>query len=146
MAKKPYVVPTIIEYGTLEELTKALSSGGLVNGGLAQQVSLILPSDRNLKHGFTSVDNKQILSRLVELPITAWTYKTENQKVRHIGPMAQDFAASFGLGQDDKHINMVDANGVAFAAIQALYTMMQEKDAQLAELRTELDELKKRNQ
>jgi hypothetical protein len=40
---------------------------------------------------------------------------------RHIGPMAQDFHAAFGLdGTDDKHIATVDADGAALAAIQGL--------------------------
>jgi len=42
--------------------------------------------------------------------------------------MAQDFRAAFGLGEDDKHISTVDADGVALAAIQELYKASQEKD------------------
>jgi hypothetical protein len=38
--------------------------------------------------------------------------------VKHLRPMAQDFYAAFKLGMDDKHISMVDAHGVALAAIQ----------------------------
>ena len=34
--------------------------------------------------------------------------------------MAQDFHASFGLGNDDRTFHSVDAHGVALAAIQAL--------------------------
>jgi hypothetical protein len=41
--------------------------------------------------------------------------------VRHIGPMAQDFAAAFGFGDTDRKISFIDANGVATVAIQALY-------------------------
>ncbi len=40
---------------------------------------------------------------------------------RHVGPMAQDFYAAFGLGLDDKHITTIDEGGVALAAIQGLY-------------------------
>jgi trimeric autotransporter adhesin len=32
--------------------------------------------------------------------------------------MAQDFHAAFQVGDDDKHITTVDADGVALAAIQ----------------------------
>jgi hypothetical protein len=35
--------------------------------------------------------------------------------------MAQDFKATFELGDDDRTINMVDANGVVMVALQALY-------------------------
>ena len=34
------------------------------------------------------------------------------------GPMAQDFYAAFGLGNSDKSIGLLDASGVALAAIQ----------------------------
>ncbi len=54
------------------------------------------------------------------LPISKWSYKVEDGSVRHIGPMAQDFAAAFGLGSDDRSIGTVDADGVALAAMQAL--------------------------
>jgi hypothetical protein len=37
-----------------------------------------------------------------------------------MGPVAQDFRAAFGLGDSDKTITTVDADGVALAAIQGL--------------------------
>jgi trimeric autotransporter adhesin len=40
--------------------------------------------------------------------------------IRHLGPMAQDFKAAFGLGETDTGITSVDADGVALAAIQGL--------------------------
>ncbi len=138
MSKKTYERPDLIEYGTLEELTQSLSSGGV---GLALQSSIIL-SDQNIKREYAPVDTLSILNRVAQLPITTWSYKAEDQSVRHIGPMAQDFAAMFGVGQDDKHINMVDANGIALAAIQALYEKINERDVQIAELRAEVDALK----
>lgn len=57
--------------------------------------------------------------RLLELPVSYWTYDFE-PGVRHLGPMAQDFAAAFGLGSTNRKINMVDANGVAVIAVQTL--------------------------
>ena len=41
--------------------------------------------------------------------------------VRHVGPMAQDFYAAFGVGEDDRHITSIDEDGVALAAIKALH-------------------------
>ncbi len=32
--------------------------------------------------------------------------------IRHIGPAAQDFMATFGYGVDDTHITSTDADGV----------------------------------
>ena len=51
-------------------------------------------------------------------------------------PMAQDFHAAFGLGVSDKLIDTIDPDGVALAAIQGLHALVQEKDAEIAELRS----------
>jgi hypothetical protein len=48
--------------------------------------------------------------------------------------MAQDFAAAFGLGDDDTTINVVDANGVTMVSIQALHRRIQTLEARLAAL------------
>ena len=59
--------------------------------------------------------------------------------MRHLGPMAQDWAATFGLGEDDRTIAMVDASGVALVSIQALYQLIGELRQELAALREQLD-------
>lgn len=80
----------------------------------------ISASDRNLKENFAPVDGQETLARLAEIPITTWNYKAGTPGARHMSPMAQDFYAAFGLGEDDKHLSALDTNGVALAAIQAL--------------------------
>ncbi len=112
------------------------SRGGWGGGGgticTCNLVCTCIPiSDRNVKEAFHSIDPLSILDRLSELPITMWNYKWNDASVRHIGPMAQDFVAAFGVGEDDKHICPVDAQGVAFAAIQGLYRIAREKEVQL---------------
>lgn len=82
-------------------------------------------SDRAAKENFAPIDADTILERLAALPLTAWSYKEDPNHRRYIGPVAQDFHAAFNLG-DDKTINTLDADGVAFAAIQAL---ARERDA-----------------
>ena len=57
--------------------------------------------------------------------------------MRHLGPMAQDFKAAFGLGESDKMINIVDANGVLMVAVQALYRRVQALEAEVEALRAE---------
>ena len=57
--------------------------------------------------------------------------------------MAQDFHASFGVGEDIRRINTVDADGVALAAIQGLNQKLAEKDAEIQALRETVEELKK---
>jgi hypothetical protein len=89
-------------------------------------------SDREAKANVSSVDGAQILTLLAEIPISTWNYTSQDPAVRHMGPMAQDLYGAFGIGDDDRHISAVDADGVALAAIQGLYRLVQEKDAQLA--------------
>lgn len=61
-----------------------------------------------------------MLQRLVAMSIQQWRYIGQPGEVTHIGPMAQDFAAAFGVGENDTIISTVDADGVALAAIQGL--------------------------
>ena len=68
------------------------------------------------------------------MPIRTWSYRSEDSTVRHIGPTAQDFRAAFALGDGDKAIATVDADGVSLAAIQALVKRVAQLEAQLAQL------------
>jgi hypothetical protein len=83
-------------------------------------------SDRDLKTNFGSVDPADMLARVRALPVTTWNYTSDDPAIRHIGPMAQDFAALFGVGTDDRHIHLLDGQGVALAAIQGLLTEVEE--------------------
>lgn len=98
-------------------------------------------SDRASKEDFEAVDGRELLSRVANLPISKWSYKSEDRSVRHIGPVAQDFAEAFGLGSDDRSITTLDAEGVALASIQALYEMVREKDCEIELLKTRLSKL-----
>jgi hypothetical protein len=98
-------------------------------------------SDRNVKEHFSSVNPRDVLDKVSALPITEWNYITDGQTLRHIGPMAQDFYSAFNVGLDNKHISMVDADGVALAAIQGLN---QKVEADNADLRAENAALKSR--
>ena len=100
-------------------------------------------SDRNVKANFSAVEPRAILRTLAALPIQTWNFKNKSKTERHLGPVAQDFHAAFGLGQDDKHISTVDADGVALAAIQGLYQIVQEKDRQLQELQVRVRQLER---
>lgn len=101
-------------------------------------------SDRALKENFASVDGEDVLRKLASLPVATWNYRAERDDVRHIGPTSQDFARAFGLGDGDKTIATVDADGVALSAIQALYRMLLDVQAENRELRKALEELKSR--
>jgi hypothetical protein len=106
-------------------------------------------SDRNVKANFAPASGREILQRLAGIQIQTWVF-TNKPTVRHIGPMAQDFHAAFGVGEDDKHIGTIDSEGVALAAIQGLNEAVTElraevqaKDERIARLETSLKELEK---
>lgn len=94
-------------------------------------------SDRAAKENFAPVDGREVLDRLASIPIQTWNYKSQDAAIRHIGPVAQDFYAAFGLGEDDKHISTIDADGVALAAIQGLDSLSKEQAARIDELEAE---------
>jgi len=81
------------------------------------------------------VNGFQILERVAGLPVSTWRYSWEPPEVRHLGPMAQDWAAAFGLGMNDTTIAGVDANGVALVSIQALYQLVGDLRQEVTELR-----------
>ena len=99
-------------------------------------------SDRNSKEDFAAVNPRTVLEKVSALPITEWKYKVDADGTQHLGPMAQDFHAAFGLnGTDDKHIATVDEEGVALAAIQGLNQKLNDKDAEIQKLEERLEKL-----
>ncbi|HEU4741708.1 MAG TPA: tail fiber domain-containing protein, partial [Meiothermus sp.] len=145
--------PLILAYGpgdnipkvTVENTGDALFRGAVTANGFNNS------SDRNLKKNISSVNAQAILEKVVALPISRWSYKSDAANTAHIGPMAQDFHAAFGLnGADDKHINTIDEGGVALAAIQGLYELNRQLknenkalQERLAALEKELSSLKR---
>jgi len=97
-------------------------------------------SDRHLKENFETVSPEEVLAKVAALPISRWNFKGETETA-HVGPMAQDFHAAFGLGTDDKHIATVDADGVALAAIQGLNRKLEQKETEITELKEQLASL-----
>jgi hypothetical protein len=99
-------------------------------------------SDRAAKENFEPVDARDALERLRALPIATWNYRTQDASVRHMGPVAQDFHALFGLGASDTTIDTIDADGVALAAIQGLGALVAEQELRIAALEAELAALR----
>lgn len=87
-------------------------------------------SSRTLKRDFVPVDADSVLTRVLALPISTWQYRASNEGA-HMGPVAEDFHAAFGLGDSGRSISTVDADGVALAAIQGLYRKLQADNAVL---------------
>jgi hypothetical protein len=100
-------------------------------------------SDVNSKQDIVPVDSDDLLARIAELPIAEWSY-IDAPNERHIGPMAQDFHAAFGLGKSDKFIATLDSTGIALAGIKALKAENNSITMENRELRNELNELKVR--
>ena len=100
-------------------------------------------SDVNSKQDIVPVDSDDLLARVADLPIAEWSY-IDAPNERHIGPMAQDFHAAFGLGRSDKFIATLDSSGIALAAIKALKAENDRISAENQALRKELDEQKDR--
>jgi Chaperone of endosialidase len=115
-----------------------------VAGGVSA-TAFVSTSDRNAKENFTPISAQAVLAKVAALPITQWNFK-EMPGQRHMGPMAQDFYAAFGLGGSETTITSVDPDGVALAAIQGLNqkleTELKRRDAENAELKRVVDELK----
>ena len=119
----------------------ALNAGVKVTAGGGSWSSV---SDRNLKENFAVVDGQDVLRKLANIPIATWNYKSQDAAIRHIGPVAQDFSAAFGVGEDNVSISTIDADGVALAAVQGLYEIVQEKDARIAALEAQNADLQSR--
>ena len=101
-------------------------------------------SDVNRKHRFLAVSGEDVLDRLRRLPISTWSYRVEDNRVRHLGPTAQDFYAAFGLGKDSVTIASIDGSGVALAAAQAIDRANQRQQAEIDALRSENADLRAR--
>jgi hypothetical protein len=114
-----------------------LSSGSYLGPGMSAWNPLPPPSDRNLKENVVPIDPQGVLEQIAAVPVSTWNYRSGDPAVRHMGPMAQDFYAAFGLGEDERHISTIDADGVAFAAIQGLHERSQEQAARIEALEAE---------
>ncbi|MDP9000789.1 MAG: tail fiber domain-containing protein [Myxococcota bacterium] len=99
-------------------------------------------SDRNLKRDIEAVNEQAVLESVARMPISTWSYKSDDPSVRHLGPMAQDFHAAFGLGSTDRAYDPIDAHGVELAAIKALYERVQKEEALVERLEHENQELR----
>lgn len=117
-------------------------------GALTISGALTQNSDKNNKMAIQQIEGKDILAKVAALPISAWTYKHDaDSKIRHIGPMAQDFYHLFGTGATEKGISTIDTAGVALAAIKelnlrvdTLLEQSQQQEKTIAELRQQVVE------
>lgn len=102
-------------------------------------------SDRHAKANIVPVNEQEILTLLMSMPVSTWNYKTQDAGIRHIGPMAQDFYAAFGVGEDERYLTTVDVDGVTLAAMQGLYQIIQSQDNLIADQQQTIESLTAEN-
>ncbi|MBU2971727.1 tail fiber domain-containing protein [Pseudoalteromonas sp. C2R02] len=120
------------------EILKANSTTLTSNG------TFVSSSSRTVKENITAVNPQKILNTLSKLTLAKWNYINDEDKVKHIGPIAEEFYSLFNLGKDEKHIASLDTAGVALAAIQALNNSLTEKDSEIEELTVKLSNIEKK--
>ena len=98
-------------------------------------------SDRARKTDFDAVDGEAILHSLAGVPVESWRYRDDVSGRRYIGPVAQDFHAAFGLG-NDKTIATLDVDGVTLAGVKALEKRTAALQAETAALKAENSSLR----
>jgi hypothetical protein len=104
-------------------------------------------SSRAVKTNIDPVDPEDALAGVEEMEVTTWEYEGDGEGAgtTHIGPMAEDFHDAFDVGSSDEHINSINADGVAFAAIQGLSAKLDERDERIETLERENERLRERN-
>ncbi len=115
-----------------------LSSGAVLNAGSGSWSNL---SNRKSKNKIKKLKPEDYLPLLNNLNIYEWEYTSEHG-VTHIGPMAQSFYQTFGLGNSEKHISMVDADGVTLLMIKGLnsrYNRLEKTIVKLQKPTTDID-------
>jgi hypothetical protein len=150
-------LPAETVYTTASNQFRVRARGGtwfFSNAGMTSGVVLASGSnswagvcDSMNKTDFAPVDREELLRRVAELRVRYYRMKDQHDGTRHLGPVAQDFHAAFGVGENNTSINMADADGVLLAAVQALYDEMRLRDEaqqrRIAQLEAELAQLKK---
>ncbi len=98
-------------------------------------------SDSTMKMDRRRVDTRGVLDKLATMNVDTWRYKHQPGGPLHMGPMAQDLHAAFGLGDDNVTISTIDADGVLFAATQELAKQNAQKDKLIGDLEARVKQL-----
>lgn len=106
-------------------------AGNIIGGGLAGLGIASMFSSRQMKRPVAPIDPAAVADGVLGLPITTWQYNDADEV--HIGPYAEDFRDTFGVG-DGITIKYVDMFGVLFATVQHLLMKNAELTARVEEL------------
>ncbi len=107
-----------------------------------------MTSTRSAKTNFEPIDSADVLEGVEDMEVQTWEYRDEEgdgKGVTHIGPTAEGFHDVVDVGDSDEHINSVNADGLAFAAIQGLADRLKERDERIAELEADSEDLSAEN-
>ncbi|MEO5623694.1 MAG: tail fiber domain-containing protein [Dokdonella sp.] len=122
--------------GTASPAAKLDVMGDMLVHGTISQLS-----SRTAKEHFAEIDGKLVLAKLDALPISTWNYRGADSGDRHLGPVAEDFHAAFGLGPSDHFVAPNDVAGVALASVKALQQEVRARDQRIEALESRLSEL-----
>ncbi len=122
--------------GPTADLLSLADSGDMILSGTLAQLSR-----RDSKEHFAGIDHQTMLTALKGLDISTWNYKHQADDERHLGPVAEEFYAAYGLGTDAEHIATSDMAAVALASSQALLFELEAKDQRITELEARLQRL-----
>jgi hypothetical protein len=122
--------------GTATPAAKLDVAGDMLVHGTISQLS-----SRTAKENFVPIDGKVVLAKLDAMPISSWNYRGADANDRHLGPVAEDFHAAFGLGQSDHFVAPNDVAGVALASVKALQQEIHERDQRIEGLEARMREL-----
>lgn len=100
--------------------------GGLAGLGMLGSAFMPMFSSKDFKDRGPEPDYKSMPDKLASMDVPTWNYKGEGKK--HMGPMAEDFRDTFGIG-DGRTIDVVDAIGTLFAANKGLTMRLKEMES-----------------
>lgn len=97
-------------------------------------------SSRTFKENFVEIGGADLLDKISQLSLPHYNYKGTTEK--HIGPMAEDFAALFNVGSVDENTRQIDpmylsakdVAGVSLAGVKELISKNSKLENRVAEL------------
>ncbi len=100
--------------------------------------TLSTASSESFKENFQDVDVTRTLELISGLPIYGWNYRADTNSSLHVSPLAEDFSAFFNLGEDPTRLAPSDLASVTLVGIQGLSSVIEQHQAQIDQLATEL--------
>lgn len=109
------------------------------NGNLTVSGTVSGGSSVTLKENISHVDGDEILRKIADLDILKWNYINDDDNIKHIGPLSEEFHRLFGLnGSESERISYNDLAGVSLGAIKALFKQNQELKLKIKKLEQQI--------